>query len=130
MPAVLLELGFMDSATDVPIILTEDYADKCAAAIVEVVVAKGGLKKKTNEAKSVIISLPVLQKGSKGPEVGTLQRLLSTMGYKDQYGNPLEIDESFGGKTEYAVEQFQSDEGIETDKKVGKDTWRHLLGIK
>lgn len=49
MPAVLLELGFMDSATDVPIILTEEYADKCATAIVEVIVAKGGLKKKAVE---------------------------------------------------------------------------------
>lgn len=46
MPAVLLELGFMDSKTDVPIILTEDYADKCAEAIVEVLARKGGLTKK------------------------------------------------------------------------------------
>ncbi len=46
MPAVLLELGFMDSATDVPVILSEEYADKCAAAIVEVLVARGGLVKK------------------------------------------------------------------------------------
>lgn len=46
MPAVLLELGFMDSKTDVPVILTEDYADKCAKAIVEVIVAKGKLTKK------------------------------------------------------------------------------------
>ena len=46
MPAVLLELGFMDSKTDVPIILTEDYADKCAKAIVEVIVARGKLTKK------------------------------------------------------------------------------------
>ena len=45
MPAVLLELGFMDSATDVPIILTEDFANKCAEAIVEVLVKKGNLKK-------------------------------------------------------------------------------------
>ena len=49
MPAVLLELGFMDSKVDVPIILTEGYADKCAAAIVEVIVAKGGLTKKAVE---------------------------------------------------------------------------------
>lgn len=49
MPAVLLELGFMDSATDVPIILTEDYANKCANAIVEVIVAKGKLTKKKVE---------------------------------------------------------------------------------
>ncbi len=46
MPAVLLECGFMDSTVDTPIILTEDYADKCAAAITEVIVEKGGLKKK------------------------------------------------------------------------------------
>lgn len=46
MPAVLLELGFMDSKTDVPVILTESFADKCAAAIVEVLVSKGGLTKK------------------------------------------------------------------------------------
>lgn len=46
MPAVLLELGFMDSKTDVPIILTEEYADKCAAAIVKVLVERGKLEKK------------------------------------------------------------------------------------
>lgn len=51
MPAVLLELGFMDSATDVPVILTEEYADNCAKAIVEVLVKKGGLKKKPAETK-------------------------------------------------------------------------------
>ena len=45
MPCILLELGFMDSATDVPIILTEDYANKCAQAIVEVIVKRGKLKK-------------------------------------------------------------------------------------
>lgn len=47
MPAVLLELGFMDNAKDVPIILSEDFADKSASAIVEVLVEKGNLTKKT-----------------------------------------------------------------------------------
>lgn len=47
MPAVLLELGFMDSVQDVPVILSEEYADKCATAIVEVLAEKGGLKKAT-----------------------------------------------------------------------------------
>ena len=45
MPCVLLECGFMDSKTDVPIILTDDFADKVATACVEVLVKKGGLKK-------------------------------------------------------------------------------------
>ena len=49
MPAVLLELGFMDSATDVPIILTEKFADQCAEAIVKVIVKRAGLKKKVVE---------------------------------------------------------------------------------
>lgn len=46
MPAVLLELGFMDSKTDVPIILTDEYAQGCADAIVEVIVKRAGLKPK------------------------------------------------------------------------------------
>ena len=54
MPAVLLECGFMDSSTDNPIILTDEYADKVATACVEVLVAKGGLtKKKTTVAPTV-----------------------------------------------------------------------------
>lgn len=44
MPAVLLELGFMDSSVDVPIILTEEFADKCADAIVAVIVRKAKLQ--------------------------------------------------------------------------------------
>lgn len=49
MPAVLLELGFMDSKTDVPIILTDEYAEQCARAIVEVIVRRGKLTKKADE---------------------------------------------------------------------------------
>lgn len=52
MPAVLLELGFMDSATDVPVILTEKFADQCAEAIVKVLVKRGGLKAKPVEQES------------------------------------------------------------------------------
>lgn len=46
MPAVLLELGFMDSKVDVPIILTDAYARKCAQAIVAVIVERGKLTPK------------------------------------------------------------------------------------
>lgn len=53
MPAVLLELGFMDSKTDVPIILTEEYADKCAAAIVKVLAERGKLEKKPAEPETM-----------------------------------------------------------------------------
>ena len=46
MGAVLMELGFMDSKTDVPIILTEDFANKIAKAFAEVIIAKSGATKK------------------------------------------------------------------------------------
>lgn len=50
-PALLLELGFMDSSVDVPIILSEKFADQCATAIVEVLVSEFKLKLKPVEVK-------------------------------------------------------------------------------
>lgn len=49
MPAVLGELGFMDGPKDVPVILTEEYAEACARAYVKVMVKRGNLKKKVVE---------------------------------------------------------------------------------
>ena len=44
MPCVLLECGFMDSSTDVPIILTDNFAEAVATACVEVIVKRAKLK--------------------------------------------------------------------------------------
>ena len=46
MPAVLLECGFMDSKVDVPIILTEQFAEQVSDACVEVLAERGGLQRK------------------------------------------------------------------------------------
>ncbi len=46
MPAVLLELGFMDSSVDVPIILTDEFAKQCASAIVQVIAQRAKLPRK------------------------------------------------------------------------------------
>ncbi len=46
MPAFLLENGFMDSSTDVPIILTAEHADKTAQGIVAFLVETLSLKPK------------------------------------------------------------------------------------
>lgn len=45
MPAVLMEYGFMDSTTDVPVILTEEYAKKMAYATMEGIAKAAGLEK-------------------------------------------------------------------------------------
>ena len=52
MPAVLGEFGYMDSTTDTPIILTEDYADKIAQGIVEALDRVFGLEAKPNASTS------------------------------------------------------------------------------
>ena len=44
MPAVLGEFGFMDSTTDTPVILTEEFADQVAHGIVEALVNTFGLE--------------------------------------------------------------------------------------
>ena len=56
MAAVLLECGFMDSSTDVPVILSDTYADQVANACVEVIVSKGELNKKVVTAP--VVSAP------------------------------------------------------------------------
>ncbi len=49
MPAILIECGFMDSATDIKYILTDEFADKVASGCVNVIVALGSLTKKKTE---------------------------------------------------------------------------------
>lgn len=70
MSAVLLELGFMDSATDVPVILSEEYANACAAAIVEVLINKGGLTR-----KSVIEEVPKIEEVPNKSEEESVKKL-------------------------------------------------------
>lgn len=53
MPAVLLECGFMDSTTDTPIILTDAYAAKVAAACVDAITAKANINRKTAPATPI-----------------------------------------------------------------------------
>ena len=45
MPAVLLECGFMDSKIDVPMILSEEFAEKAAEGLTNALVKIGNLQK-------------------------------------------------------------------------------------
>ena len=50
MPAVLMEYGFMDSLTDTPVIVTDEYSRLVAYATMEGVAQAAGLKKKAAQA--------------------------------------------------------------------------------
>ena len=67
MPAVLMEFGYMDSKTDAPVILTEEYARKVGRATMEAIASVRGLKKKATYTESdfvrdVLAAVEKLQK--------------------------------------------------------------------
>lgn len=131
-PAVLVEYGYMDSATDAPVILTDAYARLVAYATMEGIAKVAGLKKQAvqpetiKEENTVNVTLNVLQKGSEGEQVKALQRMLFAMGYSLGTKNP--IDGDFGAKTDTAVRVYQKDNGLTVDGIVGAKTWASLLG--
>ena len=84
-------------------------------------------KENGKEAKTVKIELKVLNKGTAGKQVKTVQRLLRMLGYRDQYGNTLVIDGDFGSKTEHALKKFQKAEGLVVDGICGANSWKALL---
>jgi peptidoglycan hydrolase-like protein with peptidoglycan-binding domain len=55
MPAVLVEYGYMDSAVDAPIILTDAYAKKVGYATMDAIAKLEGLKKKASDADAAKI---------------------------------------------------------------------------
>ena len=141
MPAVLMECGFMDSSSDVPIILSEEFAFGMAEAFCEVIVRRSGARKKSKREESgnaqsvevstptptVTLTLPVLKRGSRGGEVKTLQRLLVSLGFVDGGGRTLEVDGSFGGATLEAFLSFQASRGLVPDGSCGPLSWNALL---
>lgn len=126
MPAVLMELGFMDSTNDTPIILTKEFAQDAAKACVNVIVKRAGLKKKVvaPTPKPVTHTVKNLKKGSKGEEVERLQNLLNLLGY-----DCGESDADFGAKTDSAVRAFQAKNKIGVDGIFGATSYATLKKV-
>lgn len=152
MPAVLVEYGFMDSKTDAPIILTEDYAKKVAYATMEAIAQIAGIsqKPKTDDSLTRFIrevqkvsgvtadgiagpvtlgKTPTLssEKNDTHPMVKVVQERLYEIGYT-QVGT---ADGIAGPKFTAAVKAFQKDNDCWTDGEItaGNKTWRKLLGM-
>jgi hypothetical protein len=71
---------------------------------------------------TVNITLTMLEKGSKGAEVKTLQRLLNALDYSCG-----KVDGDFGNGTLAAVKAFQKAKGLGVDGIVGTNTWNSIL---
>lgn len=85
------------------------------------------LRYEVSEVTTVNITMPVLQKGSKCPEVGTVQTLLNALGYVGKNGRKLTVDHDYGQNVEFAVKNFQKAHGLVQDGIVGARTWPELL---
>lgn len=85
------------------------------------------LRYQEKEVQTVNITMPVLQKGSKCPEVGTVQVLLNSLGFVGKNGRALTIDHDYGSNCEFAVKNFQKAHAIGQDGVVGSKTWTALL---
>lgn len=71
--------------------------------------------------------LPSLTLGVSVAEVGNWQRFLNEQGMRDQYGNVLGTDESFGGKTKAATERYQDDRGLPITGTVDELTRKRAI---
>jgi len=73
---------------------------------------------------SIVNADVVLATGSRGPETGSLQRFLVSLGYVDPNGAPLAIDEDFGPKTTFALATFQRNQGMTATGRFDQTTRR------
>ena len=64
---------------------------------------------------------PIVNRGSKGEDVRTVQYLLAARGH------PGDVDGAFGPSTEDRVQAFQSSSGLGADGVVGPQTWPALV---
>lgn len=124
MPAVLMEYGFMDSQTDVPIILKDAYAMAMARATMEGIARVAGLESGGEELP--LLTLPALKPGDKGQRVKALQYLLLGYGYSLE---PYGADGDFGSLTETVLRAFQKARNLQVTGSADADTWSALLGL-
>ena len=85
MPCLLVENGFMDSKTDVPIILTEDHAEKTAKAVVKYLVDKFNLEA-MHVYEPIMIYYPACAK-----KYTSIAAALSSIGVDGSYANRKSI---------------------------------------
>ena len=71
-----------------------------------------------------------LRRGDKGEAVKQLQADLKSLGYTDDDGYALEVDGSFGRRTEEALKKFQRDYDLVVDGVYGKQSRDKMASIE
>lgn len=87
MAAVLIECGFMDSSTDVPIILSEAYAKAIGYAIAECIATRARLAKKAqaSQSQASTVTAEQVQQIAKGEAGNAVSNLMSSAKTGDKH---------------------------------------------
>jgi len=109
---ILIEVCFVDSETDVEL-YKMNFVEICRAIAGALA---GRQSTPGSPSQPPPVTMPTLRRGSKGPDVLELQKLLGG----------LALDGDFGPTTEGRVKTFQSQKGLHADGIVGPLTWKAL----
>jgi N-acetylmuramoyl-L-alanine amidase len=80
-PAVLLECGFMDSRSDAPVILTDEYAKSVGYAIMDGIAQVAGLKKKSENETFYCVQVGAFKKKEYATEMVKKLKVAGFDGY-------------------------------------------------
>lgn len=114
--SVIVECGFMDNETEASRMLSPVFQKQCGEAVCMAVCEYAGTKY-IKEGEILNGNLFRTDPMMSGVAVAELQTKLQVLGY-----DLITIDGLFGGKTEKAVRQFQTDAGITADGIAGEQT--------
>lgn len=117
MPAVLLELGFMDSITDIKYITNKPtWANNCADAIVEVIVKRAKLKEKKE----------VFKKGQKSLGIHAMKFLLKLALQFKLVPKNVADDGGYGDGVDVDVKAIQKLAGLDQKSEADEATIRAI----
>lgn len=109
MPAVLVELGFMDNWNDVKVMCTEKFQVECAKGIAMAICEFLGVKFKEADKQEVAPTPPKPQEPNTLPGKYIVRYLQECL--NQNYGCKLAIDGSFGPATQRAVNKNYLNKG-------------------
>lgn len=110
---------YIDNPGDGPNWTWKKFKDVVAALLDESVPEEEGVYK---------VEFRQVHKGDNNEDVGTLQICLRGRDYKGADGHPIKVDKDFGENTEFALLQFQRNNGLKPDGWCGPLTWPVVLG--
>ncbi len=89
--------------------------------------ALAGIVKVDTGGNKVTVTLNVIARGSTGPQVKTIQRIMYARNIRGADGKELTVDGEYGPNTEYAVKTMQGILGLNKTGTMNADTWTRAL---